>query len=73
MKEMVMQMKNKLIEDIRRYIDYLYGLGLYITVHGEGGRSLEEYNIHKNPFCSLDTTIVTWYNEDGVQLSLTPF
>lgn len=49
-------MKNKLIEDINRYISYLNDCGLYVTVHGKGISGLLEHNIHRNPFCSLVKT-----------------
>lgn len=49
-------MKNKLIEDINRYIAYLNDSGLYVTVHGKGISGLLEHNIHRNPFCYLVKT-----------------
>ena len=46
-------MKNKLLDDINNYIEYLSSLGLLVTVHGRAVRGLLEHNIHKSPFCAL--------------------
>ncbi len=46
-------MKNKLLDDINNYIEYLSSLGLLITVHGRAVQGLLEHNIHKSPFCAL--------------------
>ena len=49
-------MKNKLIEDINRYITSLNDGGLAVTVHGKLVSGLLEHNIHRNPFCSMVKT-----------------
>lgn len=46
-------MKNKLINDITAYINYLNEKGLYVTVHGGYAFRLFEHNIHKHPYCTL--------------------
>jgi len=49
-------MKNKLIDDINKYISYLEQTGLYVTIHGKGISGLLEHNIHRHPFCALIKT-----------------
>jgi len=46
-------MKEKLIQDIDRYIAYLNQTGLFVSVHGKGIGGLLEHNVHKNLFCAL--------------------
>ena len=49
-------MKNKLVEDINKYITSLNDSGLAVTVHGKLVSGLLEHNIHRNPFCSFVKT-----------------
>lgn len=49
-------MNKQLVNDINRYISYLNGTGLFVTVHGKGISGLLEHNIHRNPFCALVKT-----------------
>lgn len=44
-------MQYRLVDDINNYMDYLNGLGLYVTVHGRGISGLLKHNVHQNPFC----------------------
>ncbi len=44
-------MRNKLIDDINRYIGYLNEQGLAISVHGKAVSGLLEHNFHKSPYC----------------------
>lgn len=46
----------QLLKDIGAYIEFLRGVGLYITVHGDISEymyRLSKYNLHDNPFCVL--------------------
>ena len=49
-------MREKLINDINRYIEHLNGQGLFVTVHGKGISGLLEHNVHSNPYCTLVKT-----------------
>ena len=49
-------MRERLIEDINRYIEHLNKQGLFVTVHGKGISGLLEHNVHSNPYCALVKT-----------------
>ena len=49
-------MKNKLINDINNYINYLSSKGLFVSVHGKTISGLIENNIHKNSYCTFIKT-----------------
>ena len=44
-------MRNKIIDDINRYINYLNQQGLDISVHGKAVGGLLQHNFHKSPYC----------------------
>ena len=49
-------MKNNLINDINKYINYLNAKGLSVSVHGKTISGLIENNIHKNSYCTFIKT-----------------
>lgn len=50
---MVIVMRNKILLDIKNYINYLNNLKISISIHGDVDFDLLEYNFHKNSYCSL--------------------